>query len=112
MKTTYKAFCNHKINGVRLAFPNGNAISTIWGSGTYSENHDYDSGDVIKNYAEPIEEGSSTVEIMILNAPDKLVEKIYKHQNENIDNGVIGWVNITDWLWIINQLSAPQAQNK
>jgi hypothetical protein len=113
MKKDYKAFCNHVINGVRLAFPNGNAISTIWGRGTYSENHDYESGKgVFEDYREPIEDGSNTAEIMILNAPDTLFEKIYKHQNADTDNGVIGWVNMTDWLWIINQLSKPIAQNK
>lgn len=100
-----RAFSNHKINGVRLTFPNGNAISTVWGRGTYSDNHDFDSGDVLKDYMQPIERGSNTAEIMILNAPDKLIEKIYKHQNTSSDNGVIGHISITDWLWIVNQLA-------
>ena len=34
------AFTNHKHNGVYLQFPNGNAISTIWGVGSYTDNHD------------------------------------------------------------------------
>jgi len=100
-----KAFCNHKINGVRLVFPNGNAISTVWGCGTYSENHDYSSGDVVKDYTQPIKDGSSTAEIMILDAPEGVIEKIYKHQKADVQNGVIGWVTISDWLWVINQLA-------
>ena len=106
-----KAFCNHQANGIRLTFQNGNAISTIWGRGSYSDNHNYDSGDVTKDFTQPIESGSSTVEIMILQAPESLVKKIYKHQKGNIDSGVIGWATITDWLWIINQLAKPRKEN-
>ncbi len=102
---TDKAFCNHKINGVMLTFPNGNSISTIWGVGSYSDNYDYDLGDVVKNYSERIKDGSSTAEIMILKAPERLVKKIYRHLGSDEDGGVIGWVKISDWLWVLNQLA-------
>lgn len=95
-----KAFCNHKMNGVRLEFPNGNAISTVWGTGTYSDFRDH-----LAYPTELIEEGSATVEITVLAAPDKLIKKIHRHLNEDSDDSVIGWVSITDWLWVINQLA-------
>lgn len=101
----YKAFCNHKINGVRITFPNGNSISTVWGVGTYSDNHDYSSGDIIEDYSNPIKDGSSTAEIMILTAPERLIKKIYNRLAKDSGNSVIGWVNATDWLWVLNQLA-------
>ena len=100
-----RAFTNHRINGVSLTFPNGNRLSTIWGRGSYTENHDFTTGDVIKDFSEPIKEGSNTVEIMITHAPDKLVKKIHRKLAPNSEDSVIGWLSMTDWLWVVNQLA-------
>lgn len=56
-----KAFTNHRYNGVYLEFPNGNAISTIWGCGTYSDNHDKSP----LEFNKIIREGSNTAEILL-----------------------------------------------
>jgi hypothetical protein len=91
-----KAFKNHKTNGVELCFPNGNSISTIWGAGSYTEN--YTKNDYDKQF------GSNTAEVMIFCG-----ERLHKKINKKFDNdnmgSVIGHLNITDWLWILNQIS-------
>jgi len=96
---------------MRLVFPNGNILSTVWGTGSYSENHDYTTGDIIRDYKERIEEGSETVEIMILQASDTLVRRIYRRLAPHSNDTVIGYVSIKDWLWAVNQL-AKEAEMK
>ena len=106
MEKNNSAFTNHRHNGVYLQFPNGNAISSIWSVGSYTGNHDYASGDIIKDYTTLIKRGSNTVEIMIETNNQKLLKRIYrKCGHKSIDDGVIGWVNITTWLWVLNQLA-------
>ena len=92
-----KAFVNHKPNGVYLKFPNGNGLSTIWGCGTYSDNHNYTTEDIV--------EGANRVEIMIETPDDKLCRKIFRKLDTSPANGVIGWVTMEQWLWVVNQLS-------
>ena len=104
-----KAFTQHRNNGVHLTFPNGNSLSTIWGRGSYSENHNYTTGDVIKDFSEPIKEGSDTVEIMITHAPDKLIERIHKKLSPNSEDSVIGYLSMPDWLWAVNQLAKAKS---
>ena len=98
-----KAFNNWKHNAIHLTFPNGNALSTIWGYGSYSDNYNRDD---IPNLDKRFNTffSSNTVEIMILQAPKKLVEKIHKKFNAE-DSSVIGRLSMTDWLWIVKQLS-------
>ena len=100
-----KAFVNHKHNGVYLKFPNGNAISTIWGQGSYSENHDFSTGDVLSDYSTLIKEGSNTVEIMIYTDSTKLAKRIFRKCAPGSKDTVIGWVDMPTWLWVIKQLS-------
>ena len=95
------AFNNLAHNKIHLTFPNGNAISTIWGYGSYSENQDDSSGD---NYGFSDFKQSDTVEIMILNAPDKLLNKI-KRKYDFEDGSVKGYLTMTEWLEIIKMLS-------
>uniref|UniRef100_A0A6M3LW91 Uncharacterized protein n=1 Tax=viral metagenome TaxID=1070528 RepID=A0A6M3LW91_9ZZZZ len=104
MNDINQGFINHKHNGVYLKFPNGNAISTIWGRGSYSQNHDYTTGSVIKDFEMLIEEGSPTAEIMIDTDNAELRKKIFRKFGVSLDNGVIGWVSIEDWLWVLNRL--------
>lgn len=96
-----KSFCNHKHNGVNLVFPNGNWISTIWGAGSYSDNHDMEIGETYRNL---IENGSFAVEIMIGTENQRLYNKIYRKLDTNPENGVLGWVTMDNWMWVINQL--------
>ena len=102
-----KAFTNHKYNGVLLKFPNGATISTIWGPGSYSEHHD----DEFEGYSTLNKNGSMTAEIMILEAPQRVVKRIFKRLAPDSQDTVIGWVTITDWLWVINQLAKAEGGN-
>lgn len=96
-----KAFTNHKHNGVYLQFPNGNGISTIWGRGAYGDDKDLNTA-----YSTLIKEGANQVEIMIDTPDKKLHNRIFRKLKTGIDNGVIGWVTMEQWLWVIGQLSS------
>jgi hypothetical protein len=97
---------NHKINGVRLDFENDISVSTIWGIGSYSENHDIDD-----NWKSPISESydrhdfdSSDCEMYFLKIPEKLNKKIYKKYADYSVNGEgqhLGHLPIEKWLEII-----------
>jgi len=100
----YKSFANHKHNGVHLKFPNGNSISTIWGRGSYTDNHDFTTGKISKDFSTLIEGGSNTVEIMPNTNNKRLLNKIFRKFNTDPDNSVIGWLTIDDWMWVIQQL--------
>jgi len=99
-----KAFSNHLHNGVYLKFPNGNSISTIWCRGSYSDNHDYTTGDAIQDY-KTLNDGSNNAEIYPFTDNQRLHKRIFQHFHANSDETVIGYVNITDWLWVLNQLA-------
>jgi len=74
-------------------------LSTTWACGTYSDNHDgWEDGDRWKTFME-----SDEVEIMILEAPDKLIKKINKKYNGS--GSVIGYLTMKQWLEIIELLS-------
>lgn len=98
MKKKEKAFNNWKHNAIHLTFPNGNALSTIWGAGTYCENYNLwrDSRDL--KFLD-----SNSVEIMIIKAPQKLINKINRKYGDCGD--VIGYLKITQWLDIVNMLA-------
>jgi hypothetical protein len=100
IKDNNRAFSCHRKNGVYLKFPNGNAISTIWGVATYSQNHDGD----FSNFEKQLD--SMDCEIMPITEDKDLLEQIFQHFNRSSkDDSVIGWVSITDWLWVLNQLA-------
>lgn len=69
-----KSFNNFKHNGLHLTFPNGNFISTIFGIGSYTENHD-----MYTKMEEFMD--SNDVEIMF-DCGDKLKKKILKKYND------------------------------
>ena len=102
-----KTFTNHKVNGVYLKLPNGNGISSIWGSGSYTDNHDWESpdGDIGKNYDTRIQEGSSDVEVMIDCDPVVLELIETKYASKSAGGGVIGHLNFDQWLDILNTLN-------
>jgi len=105
-----KAFINHKINGFRLTFPNGNSLSTVFGSGTYCENQDRNprkadgSLDFDKMYQERFEDGSNDCEVM----PDcsELVKKLLDATFPDEENGsVFGHMTMEKWLKMVNILN-------
>lgn len=104
-----KAFIAHKANGFLLTFPNGNSLSTLWGSGTYSDNYDLILGEIttekiIKSYTEPIEAGSNTVEVMP-HCSD-LVKKLLDATFPDEENGsVFGHLTFEKWLKMVNILN-------
>lgn len=106
-KTKMKAFKNLKHNCLHLNFPNGNSISTIWGVGSYTENHylDLDIADS-SGFAVRYETfmGSNNVEVMI-DCPDRLLRSIQKKYNGGSDSSVIGYLSITQWIEILNKIS-------
>jgi len=93
-----KAFNNWKHNAIHLTFPNGNCLSTTWDSGSYSDNYDLWGIDSYKTFMQ-----SDEIEIMILNAPEKLIKKIHKKYDG--DGSVLGYLNMKQWLEIIKILS-------
>lgn len=98
-----KSFNNWGHNKLHLTFPNGNRLSTIWGYGTYSDNHD--AGDTIDGVsAFQTFMSSDTVEIMILEAPEKLIKKIQKKYDFE-DDSVKGYLTMAEWLDIVKMLS-------
>ena len=102
MENEQKAFNNCAHNKLYLTFPNGNSLSTIWGYGTYSDN--YNAGAEL-----PIMErfstfmSSDTVEIMVMKAPQKLIDKI--NRRFKTSDSVIGRLGMSDWLWVVKELS-------
>lgn len=101
-----KAFTAHKANGIRLVFPNGNKLSTIWGRGNYCDNYDWEdpSGDIVKTYETRIKEGSDTVEVMP--TCSKNVKKLLDETFPNEENGsVYGHLTFTQWLKMVNLLN-------
>ena len=90
-----KSFENFKHNGIYLEFDNGNTISTIWGYGSYTENHDKGDFDTF--------DSSKNVEIMFT-CGQKLKKGILKKYNEG-DGDPIGYLTITQWLEIVNLLN-------
>jgi len=105
MKELQKAFIAHRTNGIYLNFPNGNGLSTIWGAGIYSDNHDYGFEPYKpKAYNETIEEGSDTCETM----PDcgDLVKKLLDAKFPKNQNGsVFGYLTFPQWLEMVNILN-------
>lgn len=108
-----KAFTAHKANGIYLNFPNGNALSTVWGSGTYSDNYDYgfkrtdgtfDAENFTKAYNERIKTGSDTVEVMPMCGD--LVKKLLDAKFPDNENGsVFSRLTFPQWLEMVNILN-------
>ena len=98
MNKEEKAFNQHRLNGFSMYLPNGNWISTVWGDGTYSDNHNYFEAGTWNE----TKLSSDTVEIMI-KCPEKLLEKIHKKYDG--DGQIIGYLTFSQWLEIIKLLS-------
>lgn len=106
-----KAFAQHKINGFRLKFPNGNGLSTIWSYCSYSENYDLpDIQDEIERFETPL--GSNTVEIMP-DCSEELMKYLQEKYPDNENGPVFGHLTLAQWLEIVNILSTtPLSDNK
>ena len=97
-----KAFNNWRHNAIHLTFPNGNCLSTTWACCSYSENHDMEDIDYDKQWE--TFRPSDTAEVMILNAPEKLIKRIYK-KLDGYYGDPLGYVTMEQWLWIVKMLS-------
>lgn len=118
-KEINKAFKTHRVNGVFLTFPNGNTLSTIWGSGSHTENHDFgfnymgqSLNQMMKNKANkkndqfsnvrsimdafytPIERGSNTVEVMPT-CSKKVMDILKKKFPENEDEIIFNYLTFS-----------------
>jgi hypothetical protein len=98
-----KAFNNWRHNSIKLTFPNGNSLSTIWGACTYSDNQDFTTETMDDHFGFQKFLSSDTVEVMILKAPEKLIKRI--HKKFNGDGSVIGHLTMEQWLEIVKMLS-------
>lgn len=101
VKDSKKSFIGRTKARFQFNFPNGNWLSTIWGSGTYTEN--YDKVDFLDEdkYGSVI--SSNDVEIMFT-CGEKLKKKILKKYNDGSDDP-IGHLGFKEWLEIVNLLS-------
>lgn len=115
-----KAFNNWTHNSIHLTFPNGNAISTIWGYLSYCDNRYHKKDKAIikdkfdgKAYLDNFQRfmDCDNCEVMILNAPDKLLKKIHKKYEFGGDP-VKGYVSITEWLEIVNLLAKDNVKKR
>lgn len=103
-----KAFRNHKINGVLLNFPNGNSVSSVWGFGTYTDNHDAElykgngKPDFDRIYKEP-NEGSMTAEIMV-DCGEEL-NRALQEKYRGAGSSVIGYLTIMEWLEVVHRVA-------
>lgn len=98
-----KAFAQHRVNGFRLKFENGNGLSTIWSPCSYSENYDYMNRDYsVETFEVPL--GSNTVEIMP-DCSDELLAKLQEKYPENENGAVFGHLTLSQWLEIVNILA-------
>lgn len=123
MSRNKKAFTNVKHNTIHLQFPNGNWISSIWGVGSYTDNHylgmpPVTLGDPEKisltpptSFFESLTKflDSNEVEVMI-DCPKPLLDKIHKKYDG--DGSVIGHLNIMQWVEIINLISKKHVTRK
>lgn len=108
LSQTKKSFANWRHNKLKLVFPNGNWISTIWGSGSYTENYDFQTDSIEDKFGYETFMDSNDVEIMI-NCGERLSKKIHKKYNG--DGSVIGRLNITQWLEILRLLEKEKKSN-
>lgn len=94
---------------LRLTFKNGNSMSSIWGFGSYSDNHSIAIDKIKSNIEEhssigtwfkkPVE--SNTIEVMYDCSDKKTLTKIRKKFG---DDNPIGYMGFKDWLSLINIL--------
>lgn len=104
-----KTFESRKDCQLIINFPDGSKVSSIWGFGSYSDNHMMDIEKAKKNIAEhsfvgtwfnePIQ--SNTIEVMYTCVDEKKQKKINKKFGE--DNP-LGYLKFDEWLWLINLL--------
>jgi len=93
-----KYFAINDGKGFRIRFPNGLTLSTQIGGGNYCDN--YDHFDNIMTIPNRIE--CSNAEIAVWNKEGIWVTKkiVKKALNQKLDDNVMGYVSIEDWLKI------------
>lgn len=93
-----KGFNNWSANRFHFTFPNGNHISVVWGSGTYSDNHD--ARDYLNDRTKF--RTSNTVEVMFDCGKVKQ-NKVYKHFKT--EGQPLGHLTMKQFIWLFNELS-------
>jgi len=100
----------HVYSGFHIHFDNGFTLSTIWGAGSYSDNHDLimdQSLDIFERFRKiPLQ--TETVECMLFadvetEKMSKFIKKIYKKFNS--DGSVIPYMPVADWLKLISLIN-------
>ena len=98
---------NHKNDGVYLEFDNGFKVSTIWGSGSYSENYNIDYKLPIDEQFAKHEDGSGTVEVYFTDIPkggERLHKSLLKKYNDEYEQP-IGNLKVKDWMDLIQKVN-------
>jgi hypothetical protein len=89
--------------GFTITFDNGLTLSTQFGPGNYCENRNkyFDLEFSVRSIVAG-EKGSKTAEIAVI-GPDKewMTEKVLGSGTDD----VIGWINVSDWLEIVNKVA-------
>ena len=99
-----KSFIQHRDNGFRLNFPNGNSLSTIWGAMTYCDNSNLspEDGDITELFSRKL--SSDTVETMPECSEE--VKKMLDEAFPEAENGaVFGYLSFDQWLEMVNILA-------
>lgn len=113
---TGKAFSSSRDCQIVLTFPNGNSMSTIWGFGSYSDNHfpDLESWDMTKG-AEfgtiglfHSVKSSDTVEVMyeVDPATQQVIDQHFP-EGENL----LGYLTLNQWLELVSIISGKHTHD-
>jgi hypothetical protein len=91
-------FAITEAKGFHITFPNGLTLSTQFGGGNYCDNHDIEIGVKMQNLE------SQNVEIAIWDKEGTwLTRQAYEEKcNKEIDDDVEGYVEIEEWLEIVD----------
>ena len=93
-----------KSNLVWIEFSKDLIVSTAWGAGTYSDNHDamlmedYDVGKLMEIFNKPME--SSNCEVYFINCPEDLQESLEKKYNDGCEHP-ISYLDVENWIKLI-----------
>lgn len=103
-----KAFSQHRNNAFYLKFPNGNALSTIWGAGSYTENHNrgFEKPYSPENFQKAWNERMDSDDVETMPSCSESVKKILDEKFPDNENGsVFSNLNFTQWLEMVNILN-------
>lgn len=105
MKDKNKSFYGWSAGRFHINFDNGNHLSTVWGEGTYSDEHDSmaETRYLLGETRERPTFSSNCVEIMF-DCPKELKKEILDKYNEGSADP-IGYLELKEWIEIVNLLN-------